>query len=147
MVSQLQYDVIAILSTDMERFSNLDTLEPEGALTKDSTGGLGLYKKIESSNDKIIDDAKENIRAYEKDLETKLEKAEKQANRGVKVPFTGMPDRPKVGSAEKIPKDLSNYVSFLHPWMHELINQFVLMLMFLIMFVLTLIALRLQDIG
>lgn len=131
----------------MKRFSDLDTLEPEGALPNDRTNGLGLYKKIEVENEKIISDARKNIKDYEKDLETKLQNAERQANRGERVQFTGMPERPKIGAAEKIPEDLSEYVSFLHPWMHEIVNLLVLMMMFFWLFVFTLTALRLQDIG
>jgi len=131
----------------MKRFSDLDTLEPEGALPNDRTNGLGLYKKIEVENEKIISDARKNIKDYEKDLETKLQNAERRAKRGERVQFTGMPERPKIGAAEKIPEDLSEYVSFLHPWMHEIVNLLVLMMMFFWLFVFTLTALRLQDIG
>ena len=131
----------------MKRFSGLDTLEVEGALPNDKTGGLGLYKQIERENDQIIADAKKNIRGYEKDLEDKLQDAEKRANNGERVQFKGMPDRPKVGAAKKIPEDLSNYINFLHPWMHEILNQLVLMFMFFILFLLTIITIRLKDIG
>ncbi len=131
----------------IKRFSGLDTLEREGALTNGETKGLGLYKQIEMENEAIIEDAKNNIKEYEKDLETKLQDAEKRANTGERVQFTGMPDRPEVGTAAKIPADLSKYITFLHPWMHELLNQLVLMLMFLFLFISTLIILRLQDIG
>jgi len=76
-----------------------------------------------------------------------LQNAERRAKRGERVQFTGMPERPKIGAAEKIPEDLSEYVSFLHPWMHEIVNLLVLMMMFFWLFVFTLTALRLQDIG
>ena len=131
----------------MKRLSTLDTLEPEGAYPNDSTGGFGLYKKIEADNDEIIAKAKSNIKSYEKDLEGKLDDAERKMSNGEKVSFIKLPERPKVGAAEKIPENLSSYVSFLHPWMHEFVNPFALILMFFILFVFTLIALRLQDIG
>ena len=39
-------------------------------------------------------------------------------------------DPPKVKGAEKIPEDVSNYISFLHPWGNKIIDPFVLMFMF-----------------
>ena len=114
----------------MKRFSTLDTLEPEGALPNDKTDGVGLYKRVEAKNDKIITDAKKNIKAYEQDLETKLKDAESRANSGETVQFTKMPERPQVAAAEKIPENLSGYITFLHPWMGEILNQLVLMVMF-----------------
>jgi len=47
---------------------------------------------------------------------------------------------------KRVPKDLSPYVTFLHPWMNEVLNQLVLMLMFWILTFCTLIVLRLKDI-
>lgn len=131
----------------MKRFSPLDTLEEDGSLADGKTNGRGLYKFIESENDEIIEEAQRNIKNYEKDLETKLQNAEKRANQGERVEFSGMPERPKIADAEKIPKDLSNYIDFRHPWMHEFLNLLVLMIMFSGLLLLTLIILRLQDIG
>ncbi|MCC7306805.1 MAG: hypothetical protein IT173_04520, partial [Acidobacteria bacterium] len=45
----------------------------------------------------------------------------------------------------KLPDDLSGYVTFLHPWMNEVVNQIVLMLMFGMFVAATLIVLRLKD--
>jgi len=131
----------------MKRYSDLDTLEEEGSRPDGDTNGLGLYKSIEEKNDKIIADGKKNIKDYERDLEDKIKDAENRVGRGERVSFIAMPDRPKIGDAEKIPEDLSNYISFLHPWMHEIINQLVLMFMVFVLLVFTLIVLRLQDIG
>jgi fatty acid desaturase len=59
-----------------------------------------------------------------------------------------MPDEPPaIPAAKKIPHDLSHYITFLHPWMNEVLNQIVLMLMFGMMVIVTLIVLRLQDVG
>jgi hypothetical protein len=46
-----------------------------------------------------------------------------------------------------VPENLSGYVNFLRPWMNEILNQIVLMLMFFMLVIATLIVLRLQDIG
>ncbi len=130
----------------MKRLSTLDTLEEEGSLSKGKTRGKGLYKSIEEDNERIISDAREKIKEYERDLETKIQDAERRANSGERVRFTGMPDRPELGESAKIPEDLSKYISFLHPWMNEFLNLFVLWLMCLTLFIGTVIILRVQDI-
>ncbi len=129
----------------MKQFSTLDTLEVEGALPNGKTEGLGLYKFIEAKNERNIAEAKKDIKEYEGDLEGKLKDAERRANNGEKVQFQGLPERPQVADAENIPADLSNYITFLHPWMGMILNQFVLMLMFFMLFIATLLILRLQD--
>jgi hypothetical protein len=129
----------------MKRFSTLDTLEVEGAYKNGKTGGLGLYKFIEQKNDQNIADAKKNIKEYENELEEKLKDAERRSNNSEKVQFQGLPERPQVADAEKIPKDLSGYITFLHPWMNRFVNQLVLMLMFFMLFIAALFVLRLQD--
>ena len=126
----------------MKRFSTLDTLEEDGA-----QNGLGLYKDIETENDKIIADAKTDLDDYKKDAEDKLEIFEKDLKAGKSVSAPKLDDPPKIADAKKIPENLSGYVSFLHPWTHEIVNQMVLMLMFFMLVVATLIVLRIQDIG
>ncbi len=126
----------------MKRYSTLDTLEEEGAVN-----GRGLYKNIEKENDKIIADAKKDLDVYKKDADEKLDDFEKDLKSGKNVSAPALDDPPKIADAKKIPENLSGYVSFLHPWMHEIVNQFVLMLMFFMLVIATLILLRLQDIG
>jgi hypothetical protein len=125
----------------VKRFSTLDTLEEEGAFD-----GKGLYKRIESENDQIITDAKENIREYERKLEKTLKETERRAANGERVSFTQLPDRPKVGDAKQLPDDLSNYITFLHPWMNEFLNLLVLWFMCFSLFVATVFVLKIQDI-
>ncbi len=131
----------ATLSFDsMKRFSMLDTLAEEGADERGKTKGLGLYKFIEQENDQIIADSKKQIDDYKTD-------SEKQIRDSLKVnapPVLDEPPKPK--DAVKIPKDLSKYVNFLHPWLHEILNQILLMLMFIGLVFATLIILRLKDI-
>lgn len=126
----------------MKRYSNLNTLEEEGA-----EKGKGLYKDIEADNDKIIADAKKNLDDYKKDAEKKLDKVESDLNSGKKPSIPKLDDPKEISKAKPIPENLSNYVSFLHPWMNEIVNQFVLMLMFFMLVLATLIVLRMQDIG
>ena len=54
---------------------------------------------------------------------------------------------PKIEDARKIPEDLSNYIDFLHPLGNIIINPLVLIIMFFGLLILTIIALRAQDIG
>ncbi|MEO8074370.1 MAG: ABC transporter permease, partial [Acidobacteriota bacterium] len=131
----------------MKRYSTLDTLEEKGAKPNGKTNGKGLYKYVETENDKIIADAKSELDDYKNGSEKKLDDFKVDLNSG------GNPDVPKLGEpptisdAVKVPENLSNYVNFLHPWMNEILNQFVLMLMFWILVVAALFVLRLQDIG
>ncbi|HRH46965.1 MAG TPA: hypothetical protein PKY82_35285, partial [Pyrinomonadaceae bacterium] len=124
----------------MKRYTPLETLEPEGANLNDKTKGKGLYKFTEEENIKLIDDAKAKLEQYKKDTEEKIRNAS-PANPPV------LDDPPTIKDAVKIPSDLSPYVTFLHPWMHEILNQFVLMIMFYMLIIVTLIVLRFQDIG
>ncbi len=124
----------------MKRYSTLDTLEEEGAVN-----GRGLYKNIEAENDRIIADAKNDLNEYKEDADKKLDDFEKDLSKGKNVSAPQLDDPPKIADAKKIPENLSGYVSFLHPWMHEIVNQFVLMLMFFMLVIATLIVLRLQD--
>jgi ABC transport system ATP-binding/permease protein len=123
----------------MKRFSTLDTLKEEGS--DERSENLGLYKFIEKKNDKIIADTKKDIDDYKKDAEDKIS----ESIRSNQIPTLDNPPKPK--DTVKFPTDLSEYVNFLHPWMHEVLNQIVLMLMFLSLCILTLIVLKLQDIS
>ncbi len=130
----------------MKRFSTLDTLEQEGAEPKGRSRGLGLYKQIEADNDKIIEDARKNIDDYQKSIEKKMKDYEDARNAGL-APQMPKPDEPPaIPAPKKLPKDLSAYITFLHPWMNEILNQLVLMLMFGMLVIAALIVLRLQDI-
>jgi ABC-type multidrug transport system ATPase subunit len=125
----------------MKRFSTLDTLKEEGAKPKGNTMGKGLYKFIEEENDRVIDDTKKELDLYK----TVSQEKNMRDFREGKAPT--MDDPPKPQEAFKIPKDLSPYVNFLHPWMNEVLNQLVLMVMFWLLVLMTLIVLKIQDIG
>jgi len=141
----------------MKRFSTLDTLEEEGAEADGKTKGLGLYKFIETENDKIISDAKSDIENYRSDAKKDSDAYKdemrdylsslKSGGSAIEPKQPEMKSAPEIKPAVKVPEDLSRYVNFLHPWMHEILNQIVLMLMFFMLVLATLIVLRLQDIG
>ncbi len=120
----------------MKRFSTLDTLEPEGAKPRGETKGLGLYEYIESENDRTLEKAERDVEDFKR-----LAAGE---------PYDGSPESPlnekiTVPEMKKLPADRSGYVTFLHSWMNEILNQFVLMLMFGLLVIATLIALKLKD--
>ncbi|MGH9948132.1 MAG: FHA domain-containing protein [Pyrinomonadaceae bacterium] len=122
----------------MKRFSGLETLEPEGAYPQDKTKGLGLYKFIESENEKALEKAKRD-----------LDNFKKISGDGYTQDSSGDPsmaDELAVPEMKKVPKDLSGYVTFLHPWMNEVLNQFVLMLMFWILTFFALAVMKFKDI-
>lgn len=130
----------------MKRFSTLDTLEKEGSDATGKNGGLGLYKQIEADNDKIIADARKDLEDYKAKVEKNIKQFEDAKNAGLMPSMEKPGDLPPMPNAKKLPKDLSGYVTFLHPWMHEVVNQFVLMLMFGLLAIATLILLKLRDV-
>ena len=130
----------------MKRFSTLDTLEPEGAEPNGKTNGLGLFKYIETENDKIVADARKGIADYRKDAEDKFRQYDAQIRNGETPALPHPIEPPVIPAPKKIPEDLSGYVSFLHPWMNEVLNQVVLMLMLGILVIFLLIVLKLQDV-
>ena len=131
----------------IKRFSSLDTLEEEGAMADGKTKGRGYYKYIEEENDKIIADAKSDLSDYKEQAQQKIDDFGADLKAGKNPPKPELGNAPAIRDAKKIDKDLSNYISFLHPWMDEVLNQIVLMLMFFILVTATLLALRTQDSG
>ncbi len=132
----------------MKRFSTLDTLEEEGADANSEIGGRGYYKFVETENNKVIEDSKRNIDDYKRDAVRKIDDFEADLKAGKNPSKPELADPPKPGDAKRIDKkEMSSYVSFLHPWMNKGLNQLVLTLMLCILIIATLIVLRKQDVG
>jgi len=121
----------------IKRFSTLDTLEEEGANPSGKTKGLGLFKFIDSENEKTVERAKEDFEEYKRVVSGQSQ--DDAAAGGTAAETSG------ASTIKKIPEDLSGYITFLNPWMNEVLNQFVLVLMFGILVIATLTALRLKD--
>ena len=134
----------------------LDTLDEEGSDPSGENKGRGLYKHYEDLNDEHIVKARDDVANYKKDAERDLKdyeqkmkdyvadlKAGKQADQ---PPVPKLKPVPEVHGADKIPEDLSNYVTFFHPWGHWLLDPFVLLVMFFGLVIATILALRAQDI-
>ncbi|HEY0429979.1 MAG TPA: FHA domain-containing protein [Pyrinomonadaceae bacterium] len=139
----------------MKRFSALDTLEVEGADPSGKFKGKGYYDWIEAENDKLIVDSRQKIKDYREKEEKKMKDYEKDMKDDLNAyPPRKPADMPKLAPEPTIDDpqkvkdaEVKNLVTFLHPWMNEVLNQIVLMLMFLMLVVATLIVLRMQDIG
>lgn len=150
----------------MKQFSGLKVLredEDKDKTDKDcSKEPCGLYKQVEYDNKQIIKKAEKDIADYKADAKKDMDKYKDemddyqedmgkyqmgQISKPNKPKQPEMKEVPKIDPAKEVPKDLSGYVDFLHPWMDPILNQLVLMLMFFILVVGALIVLRMQDIG
>ena len=135
---------------EMKRLSGLGTLRNEGA-----EGGKGLYKKTEEANDRKIEDARKDLDKFKddaddelKDYKKKMEEWIARVKQGSTEPAPKPPETgklPKIPTPDPFPEDTPNFVNFLHPWMHGLVNPVVLLFMFFGLVLATVIALRLQD--
>ena len=140
----------------IKRFSTLDTLDEEGSDPEGENKGKGLYKHYEELNDGHIEKARQDVEKYKKDAEADSKEYERKMKDYIKDLQSGVqstqPTAPKlkpvpeIHEADKLPEDLSNYINFLHPWGHALLDPFVLMLMFFGLVIATIISLRAQDI-
>jgi ABC transport system ATP-binding/permease protein len=134
----------------------LDTLDEEGSDPEGENKGRGLFKHYEDINDQNIEHARDDVAQYKKDAEKDLKEYENKMKDYVEDLKAGrqsdqptVPELkpvPKVSGAEKVPEDLSNYISFLHPWGHWIIDPFVLLIMFFGLVMATIITLKAQDI-
>ncbi len=140
----------------LKQFSTLDTLDEEGSNPDGENKGRGLYKHLEDLNDEHIADARKDVGNYKKDAENDSKEYERKMKDYVKDLQSGrqadQPNAPKlkpvpeIHGADKIPDDLSNYINFLHPWGHWILDPLVLIVMFFFMVIATIITLRAQDI-
>jgi hypothetical protein len=137
-------------------FDEMKRLSRLGILRDDGDGGL--YKDIERLNEKNIENAEAKLKKFREDANADLKSYEKEMREYIQKIQSGdtsatppaspkIGEAPKISQAEKIPEDLSKYIDFKHPWMHELINPIILIIMFFGLVLMTVIALRLQDIG
>ena len=140
----------------LKQFSTLDTLDEEGSDPEGENKGRGVFKHYEDKNDQNIEKARNDVSQYKKDAEKDLKDYEKKMKDYVEdlkagrqsdqPPIPKLKDTPQVKGAEKVPEDLSNYISFLHPWGFWFLDPFVLLLMFFGLVLATIITLKAQDI-
>lgn len=142
---------------EMKQLSGLDTLREEGSDPEGPNKARGLYKQVENENEDIIANAKKKIEKYRSDADSESKDYQKkmedyvrnlQSNPSAEKPKAPELDpAPKIDDARKIPEDLSNYIDFLHPLGNVYVNPFVLIIMFFGLLIMTIVALRAQDIG
>ena len=140
----------------IKQFSTLDTLDEEGSDPDGDNKGRGLYKHYEDLNDENITKARQDVENYKKDAEADSKEYERkmkdyvkelQSNQQATQPEAPkLKDPPEVPEAKKIPEDLSEYINFLHPWGHWILDPIALILMFFALVIATIITLRAQDI-
>jgi ABC-type multidrug transport system ATPase subunit/pSer/pThr/pTyr-binding forkhead associated (FHA) protein len=142
---------------EMKQLSQLDTVSEEGSDENGPNHGRGLKKHTEDLNDQNLEKARKDVENYKNDAEESQKDFEQKMNDYVrnapanpaleKPTAPSAPPAPKVPEAVKVPEDLSNYVEFLHPWGHVLLDPLVLLLMFFGLIIAAIMALRAQDIG
>ncbi len=130
----------------MKRFSTLDTLDPEGASLTGSTGGQGLYRQVETENENAFNETKAKLEEYKRSLDRKVDRLRKALDEGQTPHIPDLDAPPPLPSPKKLPESLSGYITFLHPWMNEVLNQLVLVIMFGLLTIATMIVLRFRDI-
>lgn len=130
----------------MKRFSGAKTLE-------DDHGRPGYYTTVKEKNNKLVKDARRQITDYKESQQQKMKDFEKDMKDDINAgrrpgDIPKLDPEPTIGDPTQIDKlEMSKYVNFLHPWMNEVLNQIVLMIMFYMLVIATLIVLRMQDIG
>ena len=140
----------------LKQFSTLDTLNEEGSDPDGENKGRGVFKHYEDINDQNIEQARNDVTQYKKDAEKDLKDYEKKMKDYVEdlkagrqsdqPPVPKLKPVPEVKGAEKVPEDLSSYISFLHPWGFWFSDPFVLLLMFFGLVLATIVTLKAQDI-
>jgi hypothetical protein len=135
---------------ELKRLSPLDTLREEGA-----SDGLGLYKRIEETNEANIATARTEVEDYRGRVDKDLNEHQQALERHLAARANGIPSEPPaaptigpppaIPDAEVLSEDLSNYVSFKHPWGQVLLNPSILLIMLFTLIVMTIISLRLKD--
>jgi hypothetical protein len=144
----------------MKQLSTLDTLRQEGSSPLGENRGRGLYKYTEEQNDLKLAQARQRIEEQRLETERNLKEYERKvkeylnANAGGRGVPTGSPPpipilkpAPSVPDVEKIRDDVSNYVSFKHPWGSIAMDPAMLLIMFCALLAMTVIALRTKDTG
>ena len=140
---------------EMKRLSNLDTLRAEGSDANGPHKGMGFYKSLEDSNIKSVQKARTDLEKYRQRTNESLAEYDRRMKaliaRGDVGPTLPAQSPPNVESPPQIPEpermkdDLSNFVTFKHPWGGIALNPLVLFAMFFALVAATLIVLRLQD--
>lgn len=139
---------------EMKRLSTLDTLKAEGSDPNGKNEGLGLLEHTRKLNTRNIENARKEVEDYSKRTSDAVKEHEQKLSASLKSgaasrlnpagPLT-IDSPPAIPKPQDISDDLSNYVSFLHPWGDIALDAVVLALMLMGLIVATLIALRVKH--
>ncbi|HXQ69730.1 MAG TPA: ATP-binding cassette domain-containing protein, partial [Pyrinomonadaceae bacterium] len=140
---------------EMKRLSRLDTLRKEGSVTSGENEGLGLYEHVKDANAKKIQEARDQLNDYSKQTNKNLEEHDRRIKAAISRgdiaslrsigPPVAIGTPPQIPDPVEIKDDLSEYVSFKHPWGGIILNPAVLLLMLLMLLAATMLVLRAQD--
>jgi len=141
----------------MKRLSTLDTLKEEGSNPRGKNEGRGLLEHVKELNTRNIKEARHQLEDYSERTAEEIKDREKKlaeylrSGRGTAASAGPPPAPVTIGSPPSIPEpqeindDLSDYVTFLHPWGSIALDTGVLLLMLSGFMIATLIALRVKD--
>lgn len=144
---------------ELKRLSTLDTLKEEGSDPAGPNKGRGLYKHVKDLNTENIENTRRQLDDYRKNTLKSVEDQARQTREQTlrptnsSLPTAESLTRPAVGPAPAIPDavtvndDLSDYVSFMHPWGSTIIDPVILIAMLFGLLVAVLATLKIRDAG
>jgi hypothetical protein len=137
---------------EIKRLSTLDTLKMEGSQPSGPNQGRGLYDHVKDLNEENVRTARQQVADYREQTKKSVEdytRGVSEQMRGVggpvSTPSVGPP--PAIPDAVEIEKNLSEYVSFLHPWGSHIVDVAALFVMLFGLVIANLIALKTRDTG
>jgi ABC-type multidrug transport system ATPase subunit/pSer/pThr/pTyr-binding forkhead associated (FHA) protein len=137
---------------EIKRLSTLDTLKMEGSQPSGPNQGRGLYDHVKDLNEENVRAARQQVADYREQTKKSVEdytRGVSEQMRGVggpvSTPSVGPP--PAIPDAVEIEKNLSEYVSFLHPWGSHIVDVAALFVMLFGLVIANLIALKTRDTG
>lgn len=139
---------------EMKRLSRLDTLKAEGSDADGPNKGAGLYKHVKESNLESVRQTRtaledytrrsnESLVEYDRRIKTLIARNDVAILAGQQPASIGTP--PAIPDPETLKEDLSDFVTFKHPWGGLVLNVAVLFVMYFVLLIATLIVLRIQD--
>jgi ABC transport system ATP-binding/permease protein len=142
----------------IKRLSSLDTLKMQGSNPNGPNQGRGLYQHTRDVNAENASKAHIQLEEYNQQVKKTLEAQERAARKAIARNTSPSPEAsktpagpaigppPSVPEPQEIEDNLSQYVSFKHPWGGPILDPAILAAMLLVLLVATLIALKARDI-
>jgi ABC transport system ATP-binding/permease protein len=143
---------------EIKRLSTLDTLREEGSDPNGPNKGSGLYQHTKDVNAANIRNAREQMENYTKRANESIQEQNRKLREGLTARASGAASPPGPTTAQtisppppipeplEIKDDLSDYVSFKHPWGSLELDPAILVAMLMSLVLATIIALRAKDV-